>query len=788
MLKNYFKTAWRNLVKNKFYSIINIAGLTAGLAIGILILLWVQDELGFDMFHKQSKQIYRLENQVGTGNSIQIWAVTNAPIATRAKAELPEVQNAVRISYNSFFTAYSFGEKLFSEQKTFFTDPSFFSIFDFRLVKGDNNHPFLNDNSIVITRSTAGRYFGDKDPIGKVILADNKTSFVVSGVINDIPKNSSIIGDMFFPMQFANKKMHGEIGDKNTIDDDWEQFNYTTYLLLKPATDIPLLSKKLRDIHLKFEPNDTDIKFLIQPLSKMHLYKADGAAAGIETVRIFTIVALLILVIACINYVNLSTARSMLRSKEVSLRKIVGAGRSQLFMQFIVETALLFLLASVLAVMLIYLLMPAFNTISGKELQFNLADKNLWMVIGASIGCTLIVSGIYPALLLSSFRPIEALKGKISKSIGGVAFRRILVVSQFTISVVLITGTLIISNQLNYIRSKELGYDKSHVFSFRMPNANAHYDAAKTTLLHEPGIVSVTRSSDNIISLGNQTGDNGWDGKLPDQTFMLYPVSIDKDFIPFFKLQLVAGNNFTGAVTDSSHVILNETAVRQAGIVNPIGKRFKLFNHHATIIGVVKDFHFASLKNKIEPAVLFYEPRFSNVLHIKTTAKDARRAIAAAKAIWSQYQGGFPFNYTFMEEDFGNLYKTEQRTGTLFNVFAAIAIFISCLGLLGLAAYTAQVRTREIGVRKVLGASVGGIVQLLAIDFIKLVFISIIIATPLAWYTMNNWLNGFAYKIDITWKVFAVSGLIAILIAIITISFQSIKAALSNPVKNLRTE
>lgn len=321
-----------------------------------------------------------------------------------------------------------------------------------------------------------------------------------------------------------------------------------------------------------------------------------------------------------------------------------------------------------------------------------------------------------------------------------------------------------------------------------MPDVNAYYDAAKTQLFHEPGIISVTRSSGNIIFLGNQTDGNGWDGKLPHQTFIVYPVSIDKDFIPFFNLQLVAGNNFTGTITDSSYVILNETTIREAGITNLIGKRFKLFNHQATIIGVVKDFHFASLKNKIELAVLYYEPSFSNVLHIKTTAKDAAKAIAAAKSVWSQYQGGFPFNYTFMEEDFGNLYKTEQHTGTLFNVFATIAIFISCLGLLGIAAYTAQVHTREIGVRKVLGASVSGIVQLLAVNFIKLVFISIIIATPLAWYVMNNWLNDFAYKIGISWKVLAVSELIAILIAIITISFQSIKAALSNPVENLRTE
>jgi putative ABC transport system permease protein len=788
MLKNYLKTAWRNLVKNKFYSLINISGLTTGLAIGILILLWVEDELSFDMFHKQARNIYRLENQVGTGSSIQIWTVTNAPIATRAKAELPEVQNAVRISYNGFYTAYSYGDKIFSEKKTFFTDPSFFSIFSFNLIKGNNNNPFPNENSIVINASTARRYFGEEDPIGKIILGDHKTSFSVSGVINDFPKNSSIEGDIFFPMQFANRKMHADQGVKGDIDNEWEQFNYTTYLLLKPGTSIPFLAKKLRDIHLRFEPADTDIKFLIQPLSKMHLYKADGSPAGMQTVQVFTVVALLILVIACINYVNLSTARAMLRGREVSLRKIVGAGRSQLFIQFIIETAVLFVIAFLFAIVLIYLLIPSFNKISGKELVFNLADKNLWTVIGLSITGTLIASCIYPALLLSSFQPIHALKGKISKTIGDATFRKILVVSQFAISVVLISGTLIIGRQLNYIRSKELGYDRSEVFSFFMPNANAHYEAMKAQLLSSPGVVSVTRSSEDIVSLGNQTGDNDWDGKLPNQTFMVYTIGVDKDFLPFFKLHLESGSNFTGTVTDSTHVLLNETAVKEAGITNPIGKRFKLYHHNATIIGVVKDFHFASLKKKIEPAVFYFDPSYSNLIHVKTTAEKASQAIATAGSVWKEYYAGYPFSYNFMEEDFENLYKAEQRTGSLFIVFAVIAILISCLGLLGLASYTAQVRTREIGVRKVLGASVCSIVRLLAKDFIRLVFISILIAVPVSWYAMNRWLEDFAYKINIGWAVFAISGLIAIIIALCTISFQSIRAAFSNPVRILRNE
>lgn len=787
MIKNYLKIAWRNLKKNKFYSLINIAGLSVGLAVGILILLWVEDELSFDTFHKQAKNIYRLENQVGTGSSIQIWSVTNAPIATEAKSKLPQVKDMVRMTGNYFYTAYKYGDKLFSENKTFFTDPSFFTLFDFHLVKGNSRNPFPADNSIVITEATAKRYFGNDDPMGKIIVADNKNNFSVTGVIPDFPKNSSINGDLFFPMSLFNKLLHqGRPGE--SIDNDWEQFNYVTYLLLQPGTNVADLANKIRNIHLQHEPGDSDIKYLPQQLAKMHLYKADGSNGGIETVRIFTIIALLILCIACINYVNLSTARSMLRSKEVSLRKIVGAAKFQLFIQFILETALLFLVASVLAIALIYILIPLYDRISAREISINAANYRIGLVFVYAISGTLIASSIYPALLLSSFEPINALKGKISAGIGKTSFRKILVVTQFAISIVLIIGNLIISNQLKYIRSKELGFDKTHVFSFVMPRVADHYEAVRNELLNRPGIIDVTRANGNIVNLGNETGDNNWNGKLPNQTFMVFPVGMDRNFIPFFKLKLVAGNNFSGTGTDSLHFILNETAVREAGIKDPVGKRFRLYHHDGIILGVVKDFHFASMRQKIQPSVFYYEPQYSNVLFIKTTGKEASRAIAGAKSVWDHFDAGNPFSYAFLDETFDNLYKSEQHTGTLINIFAIIAIFISCLGLLGLATFTAQARTREIGVRKVLGAGVGGIVTLLAKEFIGLVFIAIIIATPVSWYLMNKWLDDFAYRVNIGWIIFVVSGMIAILIAIVTISFQSIRAAMANPVKSLRTE
>ena len=786
MLKNYIKTAWRNLLKNKFYSIINIAGLTAGLAIGILILLWVQDELSFDNFHKKAANIYRMEIFGGTGASRQIWSEDVAPMGPLAKQQLPEVKDQVRITYNNFYSQYKYQDKVFGDENVFFADPSFFTMFDFPLVRGNASKPFTDDNSVVITQKTAKKYFGDQSPLGKVITADDKENFTVSGVINDFPTNSSMNMDMIMPMSYNIKKTFND--SKIDLNSDFNYFSYETYLLLKPGADLKSMKAKLFNIHISHKKDDTDVEYLLLPLSKVHLYNADGTDRGIETVRIFIVIALLILVIACINYVNLSTARSMLRSKEISMRKIVGAAKSHLFMQFIVETALLFLIATLLALGLIFVLIPLFNQLSGKQLVFNLADYHIWMVILLTIAGTLAASSIYPALLLSSFEPLKALKGKISAGIGDVMFRKILVVTQFVFSVVLIIGTIVITGQLNYIRSKQLGYDKSHTFAFWMRDASKHYDAVKGELLKNPGVEAVTRSGGNIISMGGLSGDNDWDGKAVGQTFIVHPMAIDKDFISFFKMKLVKGAGFTGAVSDSTHFILNEAAIKELGMKNPIGKRFRMWKTNGTIIGVIKDFHFASMKEKIAPAVFYYKPDDFRFAYVKTNGQDAPKAIGAAQDEFKQYNGLYPFGYNFLDDVFNNLYKGEEREGTLFNYFATIAIFISCLGLLGLAAFTAQVRTREIGVRKVLGASVTRIVGLLAQDFIKLVLIAIVIAIPIAWYTMNNWLQAFAYRISIGWWVFAVAGLIAILIAFITISFQSLKAAFMNPVKSLRSE
>jgi len=794
MIRNYIKTAWRNIRNNKFYSVINVAGLTVGLVVGLFILLWVQDELSYDGFNKQAENIYKISIVGGTGPTQQIFNNIIAPVATFAKNEIPEVKDAVRIKRRSEVPV-TYNDKIFMEANVAFTDPSFFSVFDFNLVSGDSKNPFPDNNSIVITRSTAKKYFGDDNPLGKVVVMGNNENFKVTGVINDFPPNSSINYSVLLPLSLfnhvayiQNSTSYNGTGRIASMDADWISFNYDTYLLLKPNTNIARLEKKLQQIHERNKPDDAPVPYLAQPLLKMHLYKPDGGNAGIETVNTFAIVALLILIIACINYVNLSTARSMLRAKEVSMRKIIGAGKLQLFMQFMLETVMLFVIATVLAILLMYVLLPAYNDFSGKQLTLNITNYKIWVCIVITLTGTLAASSIYPAFLLSSFEPLKALKGKIGAGMGNATFRKVLVVVQFTISIMLIIGTFIIGSQLKFMRDKNLGYDKENVFSFQMRDMGKHYDALKPELLKQPGILAVTRSNDDIVDYNNWTGDNDWDGKPANSNLLFHPMYVDKDFISFFKIKMTDGRQFTGTIADSTHFIINEAAAKAMNINDPIGKKMRVWTIKGTIIGVIKDFHFTSMRKKIEPVVFLYDPNSSNRVYIKTTGNDAHKAIAAAQQAWKQYNNKVPFSYAFLDQTFNLLYKTEERTGALFNIFAAVAIIISCLGLFGLATYSAQIKTREIGIRKVLGSSVAGIVKLLAVEFVFLIIIAIVIAAPVAWLAMNNWLQAFAYRINITWWVFVLAGIIAVVIAFVTISFQSIKAAMANPVKSLRSE
>jgi len=795
MIKSYLKTAWRNLVRNKFYSAINVIGLTAGLTIGLLTLLWVQDELSFDTFHKQAKNIYRVNIIGGTGAARQIFTTVIAPVATYAKNEIPEVKNAVRIAYAGSGVVYKYQDKLFAEDRSVFTDASFFQMFDFPLIQGNNANPFSDKNSVVLTASTAKKYFDNSNPLGKVITVNGNINLRVTGIVADFPGNTSLTADILMPMALLNYMQYvpnsvsyNGTGVLKSMDVDWLNFGYQTYLELQPNASIQKVEKKLQQIHERQKPDDKPVPYVVQPLVKMHLYTAEGEDAGIQTVRLFAITTLLILAIACINYVNLSTARSMLRAKEVSMRKIIGARKVQLILQFVIETGLLFIIASVLALGLMYLLLPVLNHFSGKQIHLTLSNYQLWLYIGTTLLFTLIASSIYPALLLASFEPLKALKGKIAAGIGANSFRKVLVVIQFSISIVLIAGMLIIKSQLNFIAHKKLGYDKEHVFSFTIRGLDNHYSALKAELMKQPGVLDVTRAGQNIVDNNGWTGDVDWDGKSEKTNMFFHPFQVDEHFMPFFKLNLIEGNNFNGTPADSVHFLINETAVRAMGIKNPVGKKFRLQKTNGIIMGVVKDFHYMTMRKKIEPAIFAYQPKATFYIYVKTKGQAEETAVAATEKVWKQFNHSDPFNYTFLDETFNRLYKSEQRTGSLFNIFAALAIMLSCLGLFGLATYTAQVKTREIGIRKVLGASVLSIIKLLTTEFVLLILISIAIATPVAWYVMNKWLMNFAYKVHVNWLIFLLAGISAILIALSTISFQSIRAAAANPVKSLRNE
>jgi putative ABC transport system permease protein len=789
MLKNYFLTAWRNMRRNSFYSVLNIAGLAIGLAVGILILLWVKDELSFDSFHKQARDIFRVNSHLGTGAGAQVWTEAPGPLAGFARNAIPEVATAVRVINRGNKYLITYGAKSFLETNTVFADANFFTVFDFTLLKGSRTHPFTDDHSIVITRSMAGKYFGDIDPIGKVLVFDKKDNFTVTGVLADFPTNSSLNYDIIFPMDRL-AKIFSVSSDMKPMDEDLDNFLYATYLQLKPGRSPKGVEQKLTAIYRDKAGVDAKTDFFtLQRLQNIHLVTAEGNTSAQSIVRIFMVVAILILIIAGINYVNLSIARSMLRAREVSLRKIIGASRPHLFFQFVTESALLFLFASLLAIGLILLLLPLYNIIAAKQLVFSLKDPSVWLILGATIGGTLAAASIYPALLLSAFKPIDALRGKIaSLGLSNASFRKMLVVAQFACSVGLIISTFVIRDQLKYIREKNLGFDQSQVISVNMREGmQNHLSAIATELQQLPAVQHIAAATGNLPGMGNETSSAWWEGKDESKTFVITFAGINENFIPALKMGIATGANFTGSPADSTHYILNEAAVSAMGMKDPVGKTFVLHDIRGTIIGVVKDFNYASLKGEVHPLVLTYDsaPR---VLYVSTRPGRATECVANLHHFWQQYDGAYPFSYSFLDEDFDKMYRSDQRVGTLFNVFALVTIVISCLGLFGLATYSAQTRTKEIGIRRVLGATVSQVASMLAKDFVVLIALAFVIAAPVAGYLMSDWLHNYAYRTQLSAGIYAGTALIILTLAVMTVCAQAIRAARANPVKSLRRE
>ena len=793
MFENYFKIAFRNLWKHKVFSFINIMGLTVGMTACFLIFLYVRFELSYDNMHGKADRIYRLVSDIKTPSDLihasgPAWAVP-----PNTKHDFPEVEEFVRVSGNSFLVRK--GNIKFQEEKSVLADSAFFKVFDFPMVRGNRETALSAPLSLVLTESTAKKYFGKQDAMGQtLLLTGDAIPAKVTAVIKDIPENSQIQADMIVSMSTLTGKWD------TTLDKQWGNYGSSAFLLLKPGADPKSLEKKF-PAFLERRNGDEMEKLqmyptlFLEPLRDVYLHSTrDGAkTANIKNVYIFSLIAIFILLIACINFINLTTARSTERAKEVGIRKVVGAIKNQLAKQFIGESVIVCVLAFIFTFFLAMLLIPPFNQLAGKTITTGVFDHPgyLALLFGAAVTIGLL-AGFYPALVLSSFQPITVLKGKFSSGAKGIFLRKGLVILQFSISIVLITGTLIVYQQMNYMRNQNLGFDKEQMVVIES-NGDPAKEAFRQSLTTIPSVKSVALSS-SVPGGGNPGAYSEVENQKGDmQIANLELYFVDFDYIPNYSMKMVAGRAFSRDFkTDTTQaMVLNESAVKLLGYASPrdaVGKRFRQWGREGKIIGVMKDFHFRSLQQEIKPLSMRIEPNGCHLISANITGNNVPATLAAIEEKWKTLIPNRPFNYFFLDEFFDRQYRSEQRFGNLFLNFAILAIFISCLGLLGLASYSTYQRTREIGIRKVMGASVSGIVHLLSKEFLALLFIAFVIASPIAWLVMHRWLEDFSYRIGIHWWIFMVSGMIAFLVAIFTVSFQAIRAALANPVISLRTE
>ncbi len=789
MLKNYLKIAFRNIVRHKAYAAINISGLAIGMASSILILLWVQNERSYDEFHKNAHETYRLTASAGDFKA----AVSPAGMAAGLQQQIPLIKNFVRVSHPNTILL-EIGNRKFQEKNTFYADANFLQFFSFPLLKGNAATAMQRPDAILLTEDMAKKYFGQEDAIGKILKRDNGQNVTVTAVFANIPSNSHLQFDFIMPMSSIASS------DRDIRDNIWSSFNFYSYLQLDKnfiATDAALkkLQQQIDQIYKKHEPAGVKANFQLQALTSIHLQpglQVDLPGHGnVQYVKIFFIVAIFILVVACINFMNLATARSARRAKEVGLRKVVGAVRGQLMGQFLGESIIISFFALLFATVLVLISLPVFNMLAGKTLSIDLLNaKVLLWLMGIALA-TGLIAGSYPALFLSGFKPVKVLKGNIKTIGGNLLFRNGLVVTQFVVSIVLLAGTVVIYNQLQFIKHRNPGFQKDNLLYMPMTGELWGKEQALRTALEANTLTSnyayVSELPVNIMS-----GDVNveWEGKDPKSQPVIPSLEVNENFIDVFKMQILAGRGFSASFrADSNNFVINETAVRLMGMKlnTAVGKPLSFSGTKGTIVGVVKDFNFKPVQQSIEPLVLRLNRYGGNII-VRTKPAQTEATIKAMAAISQQLNPAYPFSYNFLDQDLANLYKGEQQMGSIFNLFAGLAIFISCLGLYGLSAFMAQQRTKEIGVRKVLGASVFNIVYLLSTGFTRLIIIAMVIAIPLSWYAINSWLQSFAYHIEVGWIVFVPASLTALFIAWMTVSYESIKAAVTNPVKSLRSE
>lgn len=777
MLRNYFKIAWRSLLRNRLLSFINVAGLALGMSCSLVIWLWINDELSFNKGYKDAEKVYFVRQSNGIFTN---W-MTPGPLAETLKKDIPDVEKATRFTVWSNNYLIRVGQT--SDKETgIYASSDFFDIFQPLTLRGNASTAIQSPNAIVITRKVAEKFFGTTDAVGRTLRLNDDKNYQVGAVIENVPKNTSIQFDWLVNATVAEEDwMKG-----------WGNNSFYTYVKLQPNSSQAQAETKMKGL-LKRYKSDAIEDPILQPIGDTYLYGeyVNGKPAGgrISYVRTFGFVALLILLIACVNFMNLATARSSLRAKEVGVRKVVGAMRSSLAGQFMGESILLSTLSALLAIGLVALLIPTINQLVDKHLVVDIMTPTFWLRVFALIGFTSLVAGSYPALFLSAIQPVQVLKGALASAPTGALFRKLLVVFQFSISLFLIIGMLVIGRQMHYIRTKQLGLDRENLL--RVPVEGSLLPKMETfrqELQRANAISSVTTAGGSPIQIGSSsTGGLTWPGKDPKLQETVYTMKVGYNFTKTMNIRLLEGRDFTP--TDSgAYYLVNESAVSLMKLKNPVGTEVNFQIGKGRIVGVMQDFHLNSFHEPIRPVVLCLYPKWTDSFLIKTRPGQTAAAIDVVEKLAKQLNPGYPFTYHFVDEDYEKLYHSETIVNTLINYFGLLAIIISCLGLFGLVTFTAEQRIKEIGVRKVLGASVANIVALLSQDFLKLVLIAIVIATPVAWYAMSEWLKDFEYKIGIEWWILALAGLLAICIALLTVSYQAIKAALMNPVKSLRSE
>jgi putative ABC transport system permease protein len=789
MFRNYFTIAWRNLIRSRTFSIINILGLAIGMTAALLIGLWVRNELSIDRIYPKADRIYLLYNRDTVDGSLWAWDQTPKSIAPVLNKDYPGVEEAVRYGNSRFLTTV--GETRLNSAGAF-VDSGFLTMFGFPMLKGDPSRALGGLYNIVVTQRLAKRLFGNEDPMGRIIRIDNKADFTVTGILRDLPSTTSFDFDYLIPWQYMT---HLGWNDEQ----NWGNNSIWTYVLLKPGVTQQSFDKEVSNITRRHSIETAHV--FTQPMSRLHLYskQKDGQLIGdkILTVRLFTAIAVFILLIACINFMNLSTARSERRAREVGIRKVVGAIRGSLIAQFIGESALIAALAFIIALFFTQISLSAFNQVVGKDLSVDYSNPAFWLFSAAFIAFTGLLAGSYPAFYLSSFHPVSILKGTFKTVNALLTPRKILVVLQFSFAITLIICTIIVQRQIRYGMSRDAGYNRDQLVAVTANGqVNDHFDAIKTELLNSGAAIAVTLSPWHITQHWSDASGYRWPGSTAsDHEVDFLSYAANSGFVNTMGIKLIEGRDIDidKYKSDSTAVLLNETAVRTMRLKDPIGQTFAQEHggepYH--IVGVVRDFILESPYTKQIAPMMIFGPKgvWFGVIHIRMNPNHPIAVnITLAEKIFERYNPGYPFEYSFVDDNYGKKFKDEQQTDKLSFLFAALTIFISCLGLFALAAYMAENRIREIGVRKVLGASVTSITALLTRDFIGLVLIAFLIAAPIAWLIMNKWLLNYSYRITIGWDIFALSGLLAVAIATATVSYQAIKAALTNPVKNLRTE